>query len=61
MIGVFPGRQDIAQFVKTEDGYPRIIVDEAVETLCLRKLGRQIKQREEDGLRALQDRVVAEG
>ena len=62
MIGVFPGRQDIAQFVETEDRYPRIVVDETVDdSLPSRVWPSDQTDSEEDGLRALQDRVVAEG
>ena len=38
MIGVLPGRQDVAQLVEAEHGHPGIVVDEAVDALCLREL-----------------------
>ena len=60
-IGLFFGRQDVAQFVEAKDGDFSIEIDEAIEIFRLGEFGRQIKEGNEDSLIAFEDRVMADG
>ncbi len=60
-VRLFFGRDDIPQFIQTEDGDPGIIFDLAEEVFGFGQLGMKIKQGEEHGLAALENGFMAEG
>ncbi len=60
-IGLFFGRQHVAQFIEAEDRNFRIEIDQAIEVLRFGEFGGEIKERDKDGLIAFQDGIMADG
>ena len=59
-IGLFFGREDIAQFIETKDRDFGIEIDQTVEVFGSGEFGGQIKERKEDGLIAFEDGIMAD-
>jgi len=59
-IGLFFGRDHIAQLIETQDRDFGIVVDETVQMPGLGKFRRQVKEAEQDGLVSLKDGFIAE-
>ena len=60
-IGLFFGRQHVAQFIEAEDRNFRIEIDKGIEILSFGEFGGEIEERDKDGLIAFKYRVVADG
>jgi hypothetical protein len=60
-IGLFFGRQHIAQFIEAEDRDFGIKIDKVIEVLCFGEFGGEIKERDKDGLIAFKDGIMADG
>jgi len=58
---LFFGRKDVAQFIEAKDRDFGIKIDQAIEVFGFGEPGGQIKEGDEDGLVALEDRIMADG
>jgi len=60
-IGLFFGRQGVAQFIEAKDRDFGIEIDQAIEVFGSGEFGSQIKERNKDSLIALENRIMADG
>lgn len=60
-IGLFFGRQHVAQFIEAEDGDFGIKIDQVIEVLSFGEFGGEIEERDKDSLIAFQDGIMADG
>ena len=60
-IGLFFGRQGVAQFIEAKDRDFGIEIDETIEVFGSGEFGGQIKEGDEDGLVAFENRIMADG